>query len=240
MTHEIYLKYFNEYIFFLYQYMGLCVFSLPISHVDCDNMCTLAKNLHHYHQIRHINHYTLLRVRSWNNGTGYVSYYDLAIELVMCMHLMMMSCHVNIFMKMHTKMSSEKWWLFLNLHDCLTLFLIMGILVPSPHGDSWAYFSIEMLSWQWGNSHYKKDCCMTLLSLLWESMRLESLYFNGTLDPFWFTLGMPDHRFLVELMMSLMCMTSCSITWAIFYASGVGVTKDMLINSSPYGYLGYR
>ena len=145
------------------QCMGLCLFSLPISHVDCDNMCTLAKNLHHYHQIRRINHYTLLRVRSWNSGTRYVSYYDLAIELVMCMHLMMTSCHVNIFMKMHTKMSSEKWWLFLNLHDCL--FLIMGILVPSPHGDSGTYFSIEILLYQWRDSLYKKHCCMTLLSL---------------------------------------------------------------------------
>ena len=47
------------------QYMGLCVFSLPISLVMIERIYTLS---YHHHQIGSMNYYPLFRVRSWNNG----------------------------------------------------------------------------------------------------------------------------------------------------------------------------
>ena len=47
------------------QYMGLCVFSLPISLVMTEMKYTLSYN---YHQIQSMNYYPLFRARSWNNG----------------------------------------------------------------------------------------------------------------------------------------------------------------------------
>ena len=47
------------------QYMGLCVFSLPISLVMIEMIYTLS---YHHHQIGSMNYYTLIRARSWNNG----------------------------------------------------------------------------------------------------------------------------------------------------------------------------
>ena len=46
------------------QYMGLCVFSLPIPLVMIERIYTLS----YYHQIGSMNYYPLFRVRSWNNG----------------------------------------------------------------------------------------------------------------------------------------------------------------------------
>ena len=43
------------------QYMGLCVFSLPISLV-------MIERIYYHHQIGSMNYYPLFRVRSWNNG----------------------------------------------------------------------------------------------------------------------------------------------------------------------------
>ena len=47
------------------QYMGLCVFSLPITLVMIERIYTLS---YYLHQIGSMNYYPLFRVRSWNNG----------------------------------------------------------------------------------------------------------------------------------------------------------------------------
>ena len=47
------------------QYMGLCVFSLPISLVMIERIYTLS---YYHHQIGSMIYYPLFRVRSWNNG----------------------------------------------------------------------------------------------------------------------------------------------------------------------------
>ena len=47
------------------QYMGLCVFSLPISLVMIEMIYTLC---YYHHQIGSMNYYPLFRARSWNNG----------------------------------------------------------------------------------------------------------------------------------------------------------------------------
>ena len=47
------------------QYMGLCVFSLPISLVMIEMIYTLS---YYHHQIESMNYYPLFRARSWNNG----------------------------------------------------------------------------------------------------------------------------------------------------------------------------
>ena len=53
------------------QYMGLCVFSLPISLVMIEMIYTLS---YYHHQIGSMNYYPLFRARSWNNGTCLYSY----------------------------------------------------------------------------------------------------------------------------------------------------------------------
>ena len=52
------------------QYMGLCVFSLPISLVMIEMIYTLS---YYHHQIGSMNYYPLFRARSWNNGMRCVS-----------------------------------------------------------------------------------------------------------------------------------------------------------------------
>ena len=47
------------------QYIGLCVFSLPISLVMIEIIYTLS---YYHHQIGSMNYYPLFRARSWNNG----------------------------------------------------------------------------------------------------------------------------------------------------------------------------
>ena len=47
------------------QYMGLCVFSLPICLVMIEMIYTLS---YYHHQIGSMNYYPLFRARSWNNG----------------------------------------------------------------------------------------------------------------------------------------------------------------------------
>ena len=56
------------------QYMGLFVFSLPISLVMIEIIYTLSC---YHHQIGSMNYYPLFRVRSWNNGMRCVSLYIL-------------------------------------------------------------------------------------------------------------------------------------------------------------------
>ena len=56
------------------QYMGLCVFILPISLVMIERIYTLS---YYYHQIGSMNYYPLFRVRSWNNGMRCMALYIL-------------------------------------------------------------------------------------------------------------------------------------------------------------------
>ena len=56
------------------QYMGLCVFSIPISLVMIERIYTLS---YYHHQIGSMNYYPLFRVRSWNNGMRCMSLYIL-------------------------------------------------------------------------------------------------------------------------------------------------------------------
>ena len=56
------------------QYMGLCVFSLPISLVMVERIYTLS---YYHHQIGSMNYYPLFRVRSWNNGMPCMTLYIL-------------------------------------------------------------------------------------------------------------------------------------------------------------------
>ena len=55
------------------QYMGLCVFSLPISFVMIGRIYTLS---YHHYKIRSMNYYPLFRVRLWNNGMCCMSLYS--------------------------------------------------------------------------------------------------------------------------------------------------------------------
>ena len=56
------------------QYMGLCVFSLPISLVMIERIYTLS---YYHHQIGSMNYYPLFRVMSWNNRMRSISLYIL-------------------------------------------------------------------------------------------------------------------------------------------------------------------
>ena len=56
------------------RYMGLCVFSLPISLVMIERIYTLS---YYHHQIGSMSYYPLFRVRSWNNGIRCMSLYTL-------------------------------------------------------------------------------------------------------------------------------------------------------------------
>ena len=57
------------------QYVGLHVFSLPISVCDdWENIYTLS---YYHHQIRSMNYYPLFRIRSWNNDVRCRSFYIL-------------------------------------------------------------------------------------------------------------------------------------------------------------------
>ena len=55
------------------QYIGLCVFRLPISLVVTERIYTLS----YHHQIGSMNYYPLFRVRAWNNGMRCMSLYIL-------------------------------------------------------------------------------------------------------------------------------------------------------------------
>ena len=56
------------------QYIGLCVFSLPISLVMIGRIYTLS---YYHHQIGSMNYDPLFRVRPWNNGMRCMSLYIL-------------------------------------------------------------------------------------------------------------------------------------------------------------------
>ena len=63
---------------YIIYYMGLCVFSFPISLVMIERIYTL---LYYHHQIVSMNYYPLFRVRSWNNGMRCMSLYILKVEI---------------------------------------------------------------------------------------------------------------------------------------------------------------
>ena len=56
-----------------YTYIGLCVFSLPISLVMIEIIYTLS---YYHHQIGSMIYYPLFRVRPWNNGVCCMSLYS--------------------------------------------------------------------------------------------------------------------------------------------------------------------
>ena len=57
-------------------YVGLCVFSLPIPLVVIERIYTLS---YYHHQIGSMNYYPLFRVRSWSNGVRCMSFYILIL-----------------------------------------------------------------------------------------------------------------------------------------------------------------
>ena len=61
------------------QYMGLCIFRLPISLVMIERMYNSSC---YHHQIGNMNYYLLFRVRSWNNGVRCMSFYIFFNEIV--------------------------------------------------------------------------------------------------------------------------------------------------------------
>ena len=56
------------------QYMGQCVFSLPIALVMIEMIYTLS---YYHHQIGSMNYYPLFRARSWNNSMSCMSIFVL-------------------------------------------------------------------------------------------------------------------------------------------------------------------
>ena len=58
------------------QYMGLCVFSLPISFVMIERIYIYTLSYYH-HQIGSMDYYPLFRVMAWNNGMRCMSFYIL-------------------------------------------------------------------------------------------------------------------------------------------------------------------
>ena len=99
VTYILFSVWMRLSIFFqlsIIQYMGLCVFSLPVSLVTIERIYTLS---YYHHQIGSMNYYPLFRVRSWNNGMRCMSLYshqtcwcDLMNNLII-----MMSWNENIF-----------------------------------------------------------------------------------------------------------------------------------------------
>ena len=57
------------------QYMGLCVFCLPISLVMIVRICILYLIILYYYQIVSMNNWPLFSVRSWNNDIHRMSFY---------------------------------------------------------------------------------------------------------------------------------------------------------------------
>ena len=62
------------------QYIGLCVFSLPISLMMIERIYTLS---HYHHQIGSMIYYPLFRVRTWNNGMRCIFLYILKRSILL-------------------------------------------------------------------------------------------------------------------------------------------------------------
>ena len=75
---------------FIIQYVGLCVFSWPIS-FDWENTYTLS---YYHHHIGSMNYYPLFRFRSWNNGMRCMSFYILMrYSVSICSHIQLYGDH---------------------------------------------------------------------------------------------------------------------------------------------------
>ena len=83
------------------QYVGLCVFSLPIS-FDWENIYTLS---YYHHQIGNMNYYPLFRVRSWNNCMRCMSFY-----------ILMAWSNQYFFKSEQYIILTFGWWVFRNSH----------------------------------------------------------------------------------------------------------------------------
>ena len=100
------------------QYMGLCVFNLPISLVMIEIIYTLS---YYHHQIWSMNYYPLFRVRSWNTGVRCMS-----LHIPMCMFTAMYVTLVCIqpFKRpqmIFTKLFVRRWQCYLALLKVSTL-----------------------------------------------------------------------------------------------------------------------
>ena len=79
------------------QYVGVCVFSLPISFVMIERTYIYIYTLSYYnHQIGSINYYPLFRVRSWNNGMRCMSFYILMGRVIIFFRASEWSWFVNM------------------------------------------------------------------------------------------------------------------------------------------------
>ena len=119
------------------QYMGLCVFSLPIYLLMIERIYTLS---YYHHQIGSMNYYPLFRVRSWNTGVRCMSLY-----VPMCMFTAMYVTLISIqpFKRppmIFTKLFVRRWQCYLALlkvstlkHNLSNYRSDVQILSASPH-----------------------------------------------------------------------------------------------------------
>ena len=77
-------------------YVGLCVFSLPIPLVMIERIYTLS---YYHHQIRSMIYYPLFTVRSWNNGVCCMSFYILMKNIYKRNSQCMSFDHMNILLE---------------------------------------------------------------------------------------------------------------------------------------------
>ena len=96
------------------QYMGLGVFSLPMSLVMIERIYTLS---YYHHQIGSMNYYPLFRVRSWNNGMRCMSLY-----------ILLFSCTPEYAIEQIVKLSVISDGTMNKQHNCIVIFLFVLIL----------------------------------------------------------------------------------------------------------------
>ena len=149
---------------FIIQYIGLCVFNLPISLVMIERIYTLS---YYHHQIGSVNYYPLFRVRSWNNGMRCMSLYILTefnmgfyirpsiatkLQAVFTFgDLMWSGILYDLAAMMKGANRNIKWhfiWLYSTFH---AVFLCLVLLWLSPH--VWLIlpcsFVLSHLYWWW-------------------------------------------------------------------------------------------
>ena len=101
------------------QYVRLCVFSLPIPLVIIERMYTLS---YYHHEIGSMNHYPLVRVKSWNNG-------------MRCMSLYMLICYINNTNETEHSIAIFDWysWLAFTAQVLSTSCLMMATVAIDAH-----------------------------------------------------------------------------------------------------------
>ena len=75
------------------QYMGLCVFSLPISLVMIERIYTSS---YHHYKIGSMNYYPLFGVRLWNNGMRWMSLYILLTQWRITFSLFLITFYIYL------------------------------------------------------------------------------------------------------------------------------------------------